>query len=1099
MARLGSSQGLVRPLRVIRGSGESRGLRLSTRWQRVLLFLLVGAAVFAVALGARSGLQPDSVELQHRDAAALVQAAFKERRDAGADAWIYRGWRELGRLHDSASEHQPPQGSRVRGLERQLSSLGPGPDQHQLQGLLALRRAWLTPDQSGSALHEAEKELVAALESDATRASTWSDLAAVYLSWATQFNRPRLLLDAYAATHAALELEPDLSEARYNQALALEGLGLFREAATVLAGSWPGWADLEAIRRKQDELEVIDPVALRDRFLAELEVTAEAGDAAAFLQQAERFPQTARRWVEETLLPRWADAAAAGDAQQANQLLALARALGEHLANPPDGDTLADPMLREAVATIDSALGIGDHQQLDALIRGQQAFGQGMRALPEHLDEAQAKFQEAERSLAAGASPFAGWAVFYSGACHDYQGDKPGAMASFDSLQHSGSGSPSLMLRAHWGRGLVFDKLELVGSAAAQYASAMELANRLKDGEFRAALGWLAVRVLVRLERRDDAWRSLTQSLAAHDEPESAVHRSNALFFAADLARDEQPQHQMLTPQWQHASEDLQVLFREAAVEAARRGPPTALAQNELELARVLASMNRGSEAVAILDRAGQELHQVPSPETRARLLADAAMAKNRLGLFNDTAEAREALAAAYVTYRDSGSLTFAIEAGLELAKLETRDRHRAAAQGWTERCLELLEQAANDLVRPSDRSRYLRSVRSIYQVAFGLAFDEGDTEKLLTLLRQRALAVSARGATRGVSREFTVSQPQTASTLDINTTWVAYLELADGRLVALTHGTKSTQVVRLPIGAEELAALVKDLPVARDQPSRLKAFLAALHIALVEPISSELPPEGQLALTLDEAFSGIPYAGLWDETNDSYLVERFELVVVTQPDFSSLVPGNFAIPLTDEILIAAASKPADAWGLPELPQANVEADRLSRLLPGAGLLAGQNATVENLLAALPGREVFHFGGHSLADPADTSDSLLILAVGADGRSAVSLRDLEKLDLSKLRLIVLAGCQTARGGTANLARTLALDSNAIVIGSLWSVDDAAAASFFELFYSRLVAGVPPVQALRETQIGLISTNSEADTVPGAAWTAFLGRKPSWPS
>ncbi len=393
------------PLRVLRGG------RQSWRWQvkavlfRIFIFLLVGALAFAATRALRSGAR-----LEREGAAAFEPAAAGDPGSPGGRPWIHGS--QPAAEPRAGTPDAEPESIAARRLERGLDARESGPESHHLQGIIYLRAAWDAPVATAAALREAERELASALAADPRRAGTWNDLAAVYLTWAAQLDRPRLLLDAYAATQAARALEPDLPEARFNEALALEGLGLFQQAAARLAGSWPSGVDAAAIVAKRQALAELDPVALRDSYLAELDQAAQKGGVDLFLRRADRFPGSAQRWAEEILLPRWAGAHLAGDAAKAGQWLALARALGGRLAARSAGTRPADPLLGEAVAAIDGAAAAGDRGRLELLARGHQAFGEGIEAFPAQLAEAEASFHQAERSLAAAATPFAAWGAF---------------------------------------------------------------------------------------------------------------------------------------------------------------------------------------------------------------------------------------------------------------------------------------------------------------------------------------------------------------------------------------------------------------------------------------------------------------------------------------------------------------------------------------------------------------------------------------------------------------------------------------------------------------------------------------------------------------
>jgi CHAT domain-containing protein len=91
--------------------------------------------------------------------------------------------------------------------------------------------------------------------------------------------------------------------------------------------------------------------------------------------------------------------------------------------------------------------------------------------------------------------------------------------------------------------------------------------------------------------------------------------------------------------------------------------------------------------------------------------------------------------------------------------------------------------------------------------------------------------------------------------------------------------------------------------------------------------------------------------------------------------------------------------------------------------------------------------------------------------------------------------VVLAACQTAGGpvregeGVMSLARPFLAAGARGVVGSLWDLDDRAAAVAFTRLHRALKDGAPPVEALRDVQLWMLHSDDPALREP-SAWAGL---------
>ncbi|GII83920.1 hypothetical protein Ssi03_19100 [Sphaerisporangium siamense] len=130
---------------------------------------------------------------------------------------------------------------------------------------------------------------------------------------------------------------------------------------------------------------------------------------------------------------------------------------------------------------------------------------------------------------------------------------------------------------------------------------------------------------------------------------------------------------------------------------------------------------------------------------------------------------------------------------------------------------------------------------------------------------------------------------------------------------------------------------------------------------------------------------------------------------------------------------------------------------------PAPGLPAEGVATKANVLAHLPGAGIAHFACHGHADPADPSQSRLLLH--DHEQDPLSVAGLAPVALDHARLAYLSACGTAVTTVASLsdeaihlASAFQLAGFPHVIGTLWEINDRIAVEITGAFYAALDAG-----------------------------------------
>ena len=160
--------------------------------------------------------------------------------------------------------------------------------------------------------------------------------------------------------------------------------------------------------------------------------------------------------------------------------------------------------------------------------------------------------------------------------------------------------------------------------------------------------------------------------------------------------------------------------------------------------------------------------------------------------------------------------------------------------------------------------------------------------------------------------------------------------------------------------------------------------------------------------------------------------------------------------------------------------------------------MAGAGATRRALVAALERASLLHFAGHSVFDVDRPERSYLVLApdsANGGGDDVLSASDVSRLDLRRLRLVVLSACETlaARqgrsGAVSGLAGAFLAAGAGGVVGADWRVDDRLTRDFMLAFHRAYRALDDGPRALQAAQLEMLRSADASHRSP-AAWAAF---------
>jgi CHAT domain-containing protein len=279
-----------------------------------------------------------------------------------------------------------------------------------------------------------------------------------------------------------------------------------------------------------------------------------------------------------------------------------------------------------------------------------------------------------------------------------------------------------------------------------------------------------------------------------------------------------------------------------------------------------------------------------------------------------------------------------------------------------------------------------------------------------------------------------------------------------------------SFHVTKLPRRPDIIAEVIGSF---RDFASEdnLSGSLKFLYDALIAPVQSKIRTP-RIAIVPYGPLHELPFAALTSDGR-TFLGDKYELFYL---------PSVSAIPY-----VSSRSKPQgfralvlandQEVGMAPLNYANEEAHAVASLF-GTEPLLGDTATVSALRSSAANHDILHLIAHVEVDRKNPQFSSILLGDSKDNDGALKLNDIYGLNLKDTNLVVLSGCESQMGNRTrgddiiSLSRAFIYAGAPSVVGSLWSVDDAATQQLMVSFYSHLKQGQSKADALRAAQAEL---------------------------
>lgn len=880
--------------------------------------------------------------------------------------------------------------------------------------------------------------------------TVWNDLAVAQYA-AASGGAASLLADALGSVHRALIERKDFAEARFNEGLIFESLGVneqavraYREYLRLDARS--GWAG-----EARERLRALQHPTTRDewpRDRSTLDEAALRGNDEAVRRIVARYRLESRSWAETVYLGEWGRYETENDGTSADRRLRISEAIARAVVEV-NGDTL----LLDTVAAIRAA----SERGIERLARGHALYLNARKVYHNRdIGTSLSMFEAAERELAGTRSPARRLAAYYRAMAAYDLGRTDEAMSELtELLRNNRPGHRLLRAQLLWAIGNVHERRGHLHEALAAHHESLSIFEGLGEERNVCAMLTSVAGLLATLGRRSEAWELRRSAFARISKLGDVREMQKAL----DLAARTEAQAE----RW-----NIALPLLAGAADAHRDHNPIVYTSTRIWLA--LAKQRLGYvHAVGGFETAAASMEGLKDAAMRARAQLDLKLAE-AVSLPHSEGRRAALILDWYIEQSASAGVAFFLpEAYMQRAMraIDLGDHNRA------EECLRttlrlLADRESNHV---EQRTTYFRTGDEAMRRLVDLMVRRGDVASAFKVLGETRSRPYRSGAVRGAADNFTT---------------VEYLVLPDRLLVfAAFHGNVTVTAIgvdeeRLNQAAERFAdAIANDLPPPRE-----------LSRWLLDAVDAHVRSSRALVIVPDRVLAAVPFAAL-RAADGRLLIEHCAVALAP----ANTLVGRPQARADHTLLVGDPAIDEGLFSLPRLPNARREIKALSGRYRNVAVLAGADATRERVLAATSRATLLHFATHAVVIPENAAASYLVLAASSESSGTLSVRDIYRTTFETAPLVILAGCRTGHSGRGaerqtSLATAFLAAGATGVVGTLWDLpDDAASADMMVRFHDELRRGGDPISALRIAQLAMLKSSDPQRQAP-SRWSTF---------
>lgn len=277
--------------------------------------------------------------------------------------------------------------------------------------------------------------------------------------------------------------------------------------------------------------------------------------------------------------------------------------------------------------------------------------------------------------------------------------------------------------------------------------------------------------------------------------------------------------------------------------------------------------------------------------------------------------------------------------------------------------------------------------------------------------------------------------------------------------------------------------------------------FSRELYEILFQPLENDIDKEKVIYFVPDKKLFHLPFAALISGKTGKYLIEDHPIAYApsTNVFLISMRNSSEKTRLEEEKLLSVGNPSFDRnefSDLPDLPSAKDEAKKIVRFYQNSTLLLEDEVTKQNLLREMKQADVIHFAGHYVVNEDAPLQSAFLIAKDEQDSKLANYELLEE-NIEKPKLIILSACDTAvekyyKGeGMIGAGRAFLSMGVPTVVASQWQVESDATAELMGKFHkNRKSQNHTNASALRKAQIEMIKDSINEFQQP-YFWAGFL--------
>ncbi|MBL8149842.1 MAG: CHAT domain-containing protein [Blastocatellia bacterium] len=976
-------------------------------------------------------------------------------------------------------------------------------------------------------LEEAITKLEEAKEEFPQDAMILNDLAVCYFTRQDDSSSYQDTVKALNAIEAAIEMDPNLPEAYFNQALILDKLCLF------LAGQskWKKYLEIEP----SEEWKAIAKSYIKNinytlsgevwekekRQLAEAVLTDDKQQVRKIVSSSPHF---ARLYVINELIPNWAKMQyyrkEVVDKDFPKDPLKLSSLIGELLI-----EIQQDHQISDLVASIKAALKWKE-KDLSEFLKAYLSYEEGAKLIEK------ASYTEAFQKLKSARSTFVSFKkttelVMVDFQLAQYQAVRQHYKKALQPLEEvknvaEQNSYPYLLGRAFWTVSFSQMSMSQLSETVESGKIALKYLHQAGDIEGCARVKLIIAEALDQMKNRHEIWNYQRGSLDLGFKVKSATKNGTLVKILHGIAS------QLASLQEIRAS----LYFCNEAINMAEKTGISAHILTNIYIRRswIHHQMGKIEASLEDLRNAHYYLEKIEDKVSYQNLLAEIVIAESTIKLQINPEEVAKNLTVivdkyknSYHRYRIAFVYSTLAQAYFKLGKYKE-------AEDVRNKSIEELERERNSISDDRNRLSFFESAQAVYdemieyQVTYlkriDTAFNFAERARARALLDRLNQKIKQDVALKSEREEllrdkrdkptpFAIDEVQRR--LPDKTALIEYTVLKD-RLVIWLVTQKRKAFVEADIKLKDLEWLVggfrQGIRTGKDFERRSQALYQAIFPLELTSILESDKNLKTLVIIPDKSLYSVAFAALTNRRKE-YLIKDYELII--SPSATVFIKCL----LHDDKLASAGDRGAIVVGntqfgvgvqplfYPEKEAKNI-AEMYRKANLDVSLLIDKDATVAKVLSLATKHTVIHIASHAIVNYEEPFSSKILLNTDKTHTEFLTAHEIYKHRFPNTRLAVLAACQTAGSfgmqgeGAASLARPFLAAGVPTVIASLWDVDDLAASKLFEKFHREKSSGKTALHALRAAQLECLSSKNPKISSP-SNWASFLligGCRPS---